>query len=375
MGSSPPRLVVSDRTPDSDTASAAVRPVRPFALSDASNVALNHNLRGAASKLPEQALRCKETAEAGPLPREVVVEDYWTQGYAGRIRLRVFRPQTHTGSHANEAVAPLRNAAVLYLHGGGFVRGSIDDADAPARHLAATLPAVVVTVGYSLAPAAPFPAAPEDVYAALCCMADHAAAWGIDRRRIAVAGHDAGGNLSAALTMIARDRGGPNLRAQVLIAPMLDPTMARVRPDRLANADANGKNAAEVCAECYRQYLPRPTERVHPYAAPVESRRLQGLPPALLLTAPQDLLRAEAERYAAALIEAGVATQVVRVSEVCHDSIAMSAVAQDEMTCFLRWHLGLSRHAERQATTPHKRRARADRKDRTPPEPTGETPG
>ena len=370
MGSSPPRLVVSDRTLTSDAASAAVRPVRPYATPAATNVALNNNLRGAASKLPEQVSSCKETADAATLPREVTAEDYWTQGYASHIRLRVFRPEMH----ADDAAAPPRHlghCGVLYLHGGGFVRGSIDDADAPARHLAATLPAVVVTVGYSLAPAAPFPAAPEDVYAALCCMADHAAAWGIDRRRIAVAGHDAGGNLSAALTMIARDRGGPNLRAQVLIAPMLDPTMARMRPDHLANADANGKNAAEVCADCYRQYLPRPTERVHPYAAPVESRRLQGLPPALLLTAPQDLLRTEAERYAACLIEAGVVTQVVRVNEACHDSIAMSAVAQDEMTCFLRWHLGMTR----QATARAKRRTRADRKDRTSIDPNGETPG
>ncbi|WP_343548941.1 alpha/beta hydrolase [Ralstonia sp.] len=363
MGSSPPRLVVSDRSLTSDAASAAVRPARPYATPGTNNVALNNNLRGAASTLPEQASTPGETAGAAPLPREVTAEDYWTQGYASRIRLRVFRPEMH----ADDAAAPLRRPGVLYLHGGGFVRGSIDDADAPARHLAATLPAVVVTVGYSLAPAAPFPAAPEDVYAALCCMADHAAAWGIDRRRIAVAGHDAGGNLSAALSMIARDRGGPHLRAQVLIAPMLDPTMARVRPDHLANAD----NSAEVCADCYRQYLPRPTERVHPYAAPVESRRLQGLPPALLLTAPQDLLRTEAERYAACLIEAGVVTQVVRVNEACHDSIAMSAVAQDEMTCFLRWHLGMTR----QTAAPRKRRPRADRKDRTSIDPTGETPG
>ncbi|MBE3035083.1 MAG: alpha/beta hydrolase [Actinobacteria bacterium] len=363
MGSSPPRLVVSDRSLPSDAASAAVRPAQPYATPAPTNVALNNKLRGAASTLPEQAPACKETAGAAPLPREVTAEDYWTQGYAGRIRLRVFRP----GMHADDAAAPLHRPGVLYLHGGGFVRGSIDDADAPGRYLAATLPAVVVTVGYSLAPAAPFPAAPEDVYAALCCMADHAGAWGIDRRRIAVAGHDAGGNLSAALSMIARDRGGPHLRAQVLIAPMLDPTMARVRPDHLANAD----NSAEVCADCYRQYLPRPTERVHPYAAPVESRRLQGLPPALLLTAPQDLLRTEAERYAACLIEAGVVTQVVRVNEACHDSIAMSAVAQDEMTCFLRWHLGMTR----QTAAPRKRRPRADRKDRTSIDPTGETPG
>ena len=365
MGSSPPRLVVSDRSLATSAASADVRAERSYSAKGATNVAPNHHLRSATSALPEQILCTGKMVEADALPRKVRAEDYWTQGYANRIRLRVFHPEMH----ADEA-APLRQPAVLYLHGGGFVNGTIDDADAPARHLAATLPAVVVTVGYSLAPAAPFPAAPEDVYAALCCMAEHATAWSIDRRRMAVAGHDAGGNLSAALTMIARDRGGPNLRAQVLIAPMLDPTMARVRPDHLANAD----NSAEVCADCYRQYLPRPTERVHPYAAPVESRRLQGLPPALLLTAPQDLLRTEAERYATALIEAGVVTQVVRVNEACHDSIAMSAVAQDEMTCFLRWHLGMTRQAAAPKARP-KRRARADRKDHTPPDPTGETPG
>ncbi|MGC0057124.1 alpha/beta hydrolase, partial [Ralstonia pseudosolanacearum] len=135
------------------------------------------------------------TAEANTPPRAVSAADYWTQGYASRIRLRVFRPERR----ADDGAVPLRQPGVLYLHGGGFVGGCIDDADVSARHLAATLPAVVVTVGYSLAPAAPFPAAPEDVYAALCCMAEHAATWGIDRRRLAVAGHDAGGNLSAAL--------------------------------------------------------------------------------------------------------------------------------------------------------------------------------
>ncbi|AQW29478.1 alpha/beta hydrolase [Ralstonia syzygii subsp. celebesensis] len=363
MGSSPPRLVVSERSLTAATAGTGMRPAQPCSIADLPDTTSAGELRVAASSLPGQSTNAPGSAEADTMARAVNSADYWTQGHASRIRLRVFRPARPADGDA----VPLRQPAVLYLHGGGFVGGSIDDADAPARHLAATLPAVVVTVGYSLAPAAPFPAAPEDVYAALCCMAEHAATWGIDRRRLAVAGHDAGGNLSAALTMIARDRGGPNLRAQVLIAPMLDPTMARVRPDRLADAD----NTAEACAACYRQYLPRPTERVHPYAAPVESRRLHGLPPALLLTAPQDLLRTEAERYASALIEAGVATQIVRVADACHDSIATDRAALDEITCFLRWHLGLTRPA-----TPRKRRARADRTRRAASTgTTGEMPG
>ncbi|MDB0528836.1 alpha/beta hydrolase [Ralstonia solanacearum] len=348
MGSSPPRLIVSERSLTAATSGTGVRPAPSGSIADVSDATSAGRLCIAASGLPGGPTTVPGIAETKVPPRTVGSADYWTQGYASRIRLRVFRPEPR----ADDDALPPRQPAVLYLHGGGFVGGCIDDADATARHLAATLPAVVVTVGYSLAPAAPFPAAPEDVYAALCCMAEHAATWGIDRRRLAVAGHDAGGNLSAALTMIARDRGGPNLRAQVLIAPMLDPTMARVRPDRLADAD----NSAEACAACYRQYLPRPTERVHPYAAPVESRRLHGLPPALLLTAPQDLLRTEAERYASALIEAGVVTQVVRVADVCHDSIATDHATLDEIICFLRWHLGLTRTA-----APRKRRTRANR--------------
>ncbi|WP_247423843.1 alpha/beta hydrolase [Ralstonia pseudosolanacearum] len=361
MGSSPPRLVVSEPAPAAaaDTVTRAA-PRRP--LADVPDAASASALRVATADQHDPENAAPATAEANTPPRAVSTADYWTQGYASRIRLRVFRPERRADDSADTGAVPLRQPAVLYLHGGGFVGGCIDDADVSARHLAATLPAVVVTVGYSLAPAAPFPAAPEDVYATLCCMAEHAATWGIDRRRLAVAGHDAGGNLSAALAMIARDRGGPGLRAQVLIAPMLDPTMARVRPDRLADAD----NSAEACAACYRQYLPRPTERVHPYAAPVESRRLHGLPPALLLTAPQDLLRTEAERYASALIEAGVATQVLRVADACHDSIATDRAALDEITCFLRWHLGLTRPA-----APRKRRGRRAATTGT----TGELPG
>lgn len=270
---------------------------------------------------------CREAAGVAPLPREATAEDYWTQDYADRIRLCVFHPEMDI----DDAAVPLCCPDMLYLHGGDFVYGLISDADVPARHLVATLPAVVAAVGYSLAPAASFPTVPEDVYAALCRTADHTGARGTDRRRIAVVGYDIGGNLSAVLLMIARGHGDPHLRAQVPIASMLDPAMARVRPDHPANAD----DSAEVCVNCYRQYLPRPTERVYPHAAPMESRRLQGLPSALLLTAPQDLLRTEAEHYAACLIKTGVATQVIRMNKVCHDSIAMSVVAQDETTCFL----------------------------------------
>lgn len=250
--------------------------------------------------LPEQASVCKETVGVVSLPREITAEDYWTQGYAGRIHLHVPRPEMN----ADDTIVPLRRPSVLYLHNGDFVCGPTNDADAPTRHLVATLLVVVVMVGYSLTPVVPFPTVLGDVYAAPCYVADHASAWSIDHHRIAVAGHDTGGNLLAALPMIARDRGSPHLCAQVLIMPMFDPTMARVCPDHLVSTD----NSIEVHADCHRQYLPRPTERIHPYAAPVESCRLQSLSPALLLIAPQDLLRTEVEHYIARLIEAGVIT-------------------------------------------------------------------
>lgn len=252
-------------------------------------------------------------------------QDLVIPGPAGPLALRLYRPSRTT------AALPV----VLYFHGGGFVGGSLDDADRPASFIADHGPALVLAVGYALAPARPFPAAPEDAHAAALWAAAHAAELGGDPARLAVAGDDAGGNLAAALTLIARDRNGPAIAAQVLVGPMLDPSMTRLGDGTRLNSDLS----AATCAACYRQYLPQSHQRLHPYASPLASVRQAGLPPALIVTAECDVLHNEAEKYAAALIAAGVATQVVRFAGVNHAALASHRPALDEIAHFLRHRL------------------------------------
>lgn len=251
-------------------------------------------------------------------------QDLRIPGPAGALALRLYRP-------AQPGVLPV----ILYFHGGGFVGGGLDDADAAAQFIAAGTPALVVSVDYALAPAHPFPAAPEDAHAAAMWIAGHAdSLWG-DAARLAVAGDDAGGNLAAALTLMARDRNGPPILAQALVGPMLDPSMTRLGDGQRLKSDLS----AATCADCYRQYLPETRQRLHPYASPLASVRQAGLPPALIVTAECDVLHNEAEKYAAALIAAGVPTQVRRFAGVNHAALAIHRPVLDEIVHFLRRHL------------------------------------
>lgn len=260
-----------------------------------------------------------------------VSEDLSLIGPTGAIALRLYRPA------ASRSVLPV----VLYFHGGGFVGGSLDDADVPARFIAEHCPALVLAVGYALAPARPFPAAPEDAHCAALWALHNVGRLGGDPHRLAVAGDDAGGNLAASLTLIARDRNGPAIAAQVLISPMLDPSMTRLGDGTRLNSDLS----AATCADRYRQYLPQSRLRLHPYASPLASVRQAGLPPALIVTAGCDVLHNEAEKYAASLIAAGVPTQVVRFAGVTHAALVGHRPALGEISHFLHHRLGQSRPA------------------------------
>jgi acetyl esterase len=235
------------------------------------------------------------------------------------LRVRIQRPAvTH----------PLPLA--MYFHSGHFMTGDLDEADLSARRLAVRLGVAVVAPAYSLATEQPFPAAAEDAYAALVWACGNAAQGHWDTRRVAVIGDEAGGNLAAVVAMMARDRGRPPIAAQVLIAPMLDPTLSS------CSMRTAGEMAAR-CTEAYKRYLPHASDRLHPYAAPGLSTRLAGLPPALIVTAQDDALRDEAESYAAKLIAAGVKTQVTRLP--AHGSPQKLWL---EMASFLQPLLGLS---------------------------------
>jgi len=260
-----------------------------------------------------------------PAPCPLAVDDRTIVGHAQDIRLRLYRP-----------LIGLAVPALLYLHGGGFTGGSLEDAETAASMIAETIPALVVSVGYSLAPRHPFPTAAHDAHRAALWTQDAAQELGVTGA-LGVAGHDAGGHVAASLTFLARDLGEVAIAAQVLLGPMLDPSMTRASQTTIREAQAmGGEEAVASCAKCYRAYLPEASQRLHPYAAPLESRRLANLPPALIVTAQNDVLRIEAEHYAANLIAAGVPTEVTRFPAISNRALPNHRPALLAAADFLR---------------------------------------
>ena len=188
---------------------------------------------------------------------------------------------------------------VVHFHGGAFVAGSLNTGSCVSR-LLAQAGAVVISVDYPLAPAQPFPQAVEAGYAALV--------WACKARQslvgkgapIFVAGEEAGGNLAAAVALMARDQQHPPLAGQILLSPMLDPCLGTAS---LRRADAGQVGCP--WADGWHQYLSRLDQASHPYAAPGTALRLSALPPTLLLTAQDDPLRDESLAYAKRLRSAG----------------------------------------------------------------------
>jgi acetyl esterase len=253
------------------------------------------------------------------------ISDIRIAGHAQNIPLRSYRPASHD-------ILPV----VLYFHGGGFMNGCLNDADIPASFLARLTPAWIIAVGYSLAPDFPFPAAAEDAYCALKWASEHARAYRADANRIATIGYDAGGNIATGVAAIARDRGFRALSAQALLAPLLDPSMTRLIDC------TNGKQdefEAAHCARSYRAYLPLATQRLHPYAAPLESRRLSTLPPTFFASAEHDVARVDGETYARELITAGVPVEIIRYAGLTHEGIVSHVPALERAANFLRHQL------------------------------------
>ncbi|WP_236784095.1 alpha/beta hydrolase [Azospirillum humicireducens] len=279
----------------------------------------------------------------GTAPCPFAVDDRTIAGHTQDIRLRLYRP-----------LIGLAVPALLYLHGGGFTSGSLEEAEETASAIAAETPALVVSVGYSLAPAHPFPTAAQDAYRAALWTAGEARSLRLARGGLGVVGYDAGGHVATSLTFLARDLGGVSLAAQALLGPMLDPSLTRASRSGIGDTDGKAATTARLfdstmadCARCYRAYLPEAAQRLHPYAAPLESRRLGGLPPALIVTAQNDMLRTEAEQYAAGLIAAGVPTEVTRFPAISHDALPGHKPALQAVSDFLRRRLPRSLPAAR----------------------------
>ena len=247
--------------------------------------------------------------EPEPIAR---VENRMVPGPAGDIPIRVYTPV---------GTAPF--PVLVYFHGGGWVIGNLDTHDGVCRSLANRVGCIVVSIDYRLAPEHPFPAAPEDCYAATRWIAEHAATLGADRGRIAVGGDSAGGNLAAVVALMARDRGGPKLVYQLLIYPATDADF-ETRSCR-ENAEGYFLTRADMIW-FWNHYAPRDEDRRNPYAAPLRAASLGGLPPALVITAEFDPLRDEGEAYAARLRDEHVPVRLSRYDGMIHGFFQMGAV-------------------------------------------------
>jgi acetyl esterase/lipase len=201
--------------------------------------------------------------------------------------------------YRSEATLP-GSPVVLHLHGGAFVSGGLDNGRAVASTLAEA-GAAVMSVAYPLAPQHRFPEGLEAAFGALEWLHRTRARLASRKSRVFVAGEEAGGNLAAALAMMARDRQGPPLAGQILLSPMIDPRMATC-----SMREAEAGPVGCQWADGWHAYLGSAEKAAHPYASPLVSTRLAGLPPALVLTAEDDLLRDEALTYARHLRMAGV---------------------------------------------------------------------
>ncbi len=237
----------------------------------------------------------------GPGPEAVSREDRNVPGPAGApdVAVRIYRPVGVTGNLPG----------LLFIHGGGMIVGSLDTEDHVAARLAIDVGAVVVSVGYRLAPEHPDPAPVEDCYAALVWMAAEAGALGLDATRLGLLGGSAGGGLSAGVALLARDRGGPTLLLQMLIYPMLDDRNVTASSHAVVDLgvwDRHMNIAAWACLLGDRAG----TEDVSPYAAATRAADLAGLPPAYIDVGDLDLFVDESVAYASRLMAAGVPVEL-----------------------------------------------------------------
>ncbi len=229
-------------------------------------------------------------------PTDVTVEERHIPGPDGDVPVYIYQPP-------GDAPRP----GLLWIHGGGYIIGSGKD-DLMCPMLAEHAGCTIVSVDYRMAPEHPFPAGPEDCHAALLWMVDHAAELGIDTERMAIGGASAGSGMAAGVVHMNRDRGGPKLKLQLLIYPMIDdthntPSGHLIRDERVWNRSVSHKAWKMYLGDSYGK-------NVSPYAAASRATDFSGLPPAFITVGSADLFRDENIAYAQKLLEANVPVEL-----------------------------------------------------------------
>jgi len=205
---------------------------------------------------------------------------------------------------------------LVFIHGAGWVAGNLDTHDNICRCFASRVQCIVLSVDYRLAPESKFPIPVEESYRVLVWAVENGRLVNADSERVAIAGDSSGGNIAAAVCLMARERDGPVIRFQLLVNPALD----------LSAYDGEGFEQMKLFRE---QYLRGTDDITNPYASPLLAESLEGLPPAFIITGEHDCLHVEGEAYARRLCEAGVAANVYRQADKGHLSGDFARATQE----------------------------------------------
>ncbi|MFH9659652.1 alpha/beta hydrolase [Streptomyces sp. NPDC017248] len=268
---------------------------------------------------PAEGRKTVDEVQSGEIAKPAVDEEWVTVpgGPTGSVRARIVRPAGATGT------LPV----ILYIHGAGWVFGNAHTHDRLVRELAVGAEAAVVFPEYDLSPEARYPVAIEQNYAVARWIVDEGAGKDLDGTRLAVAGDSVGGNMTAALTLMAKERGGLPLLQQVLFYPVTDANFDTPSYHQFATGYFLRRDGMQWF---WDQYTTDEAERAQITASPLRAstEQLAGLPPALVITGEADVLRDEGEAYANKLRAAGVPVTAVRFQGIIHDFVMLNALRE-----------------------------------------------
>jgi acetyl esterase len=267
---------------------------------------------------PDEAREVLEGVQRSAIDKpDVDIEELTIPGGPhGQIAVRLLKPAGSTDT------LPV----ILYVHGAGWVLGSPETHDLLVRNLAVAAQAAVVFPDYKRAPEAQYPSQIEEAYATATWIVEHGGEHGLDADRLAIAGDSVGGNMTIAVTLMAKDRGGPSFAAQLLYYPVTDADMDTGSYHQFADGYFLTR---EGMAWFWDQYLPDESRRSEILASPLRAttEELAGLPAALVITGEADVLRDEGEAYATKLRAAGVPVTATRYGGIIHDFVMLHPLA------------------------------------------------
>lgn len=270
-----------------------------------------------------EARKVLEDIQAKPvdMPHAVEEDIVLPTGPGGQVAVRIVRPVNATGTLP----------AIMFFHGGGWILCSKDTHSRLIREIAVGANATVIFVNYTPSPEARYPTPIEEAYAAIKYIAEHADDMNLDSSRLAVVGDSVGGNMAAVTAILAKQRGGPQITCQIMFYPVTDSSFDTSSYQQFADGPWLTKPAMQWF---WNAYAPDVQTRKQITASPLQAtiEELAGLPPALVITDENDVLRDEGEAYAHKLMAAGVDVTAVRYLGTIHDFVMLKPLAKTPAT-------------------------------------------